>query len=285
MIHKSHKQFDSNSTAANSVGAAPPAIVLDNAWTYLPSHEASQGLWSAAVITTNENLTIGRAGHSGLYVDTIDAVLIFGGFTGYDAVNGTPVMVNESSVFFMLKQSVESDLVLWKASPLHSAQMPSPRYFHAAAVSYLRGEAIMVIHGGFSRRHGDRQHSILNDCWLYYVARNEWVPAHLKSYSPALASHSMSAVGNKLVIFGGRNSSQSTVDCATALDSCTNGRIFQIDLNAPVLDMRELKPSCETGGSCQQQHLYGHSAAVVRDNILSECKRLCVHVGWLFCFI
>ncbi|KAJ1624547.1 hypothetical protein T492DRAFT_911656 [Pavlovales sp. CCMP2436] len=156
------------------------------AWTMLPPHTAQ-----AADASVRPDA---RAGHSAITHNSSSEVVIFGGFA-YDHV--------------LSFNNVLSFSVRTRQWTLHecAGASPSRRYGHSAC----RVAENMYVFGGH-----DSNEDSLNDLWEYALDARAWTQVICAGgNAPSLRwGHSLTPLGNRLVVFGGRDRLNNSFDSA-----------------------------------------------------------------------
>ncbi|HNT34372.1 MAG TPA: kelch repeat-containing protein, partial [bacterium] len=172
-------------------------VFLAVLWTLSLVSVAQAVNWS--VLPSND---VGRCGHTSVYDDALDRMIVFAG-------RGSSGYLNSCT-----QMSLSLGNEAWKSLAPSGESLPVPRAYHTAIVYPADSGNYMVIFGG---KGGTTRVNYYSDTWAMFMKKGEEAWSQLQPKGiipPARESHSAiyDPKWKRMIVFGGRNAATSMND-------------------------------------------------------------------------
>jgi Galactose oxidase, central domain len=202
-----------------------------------------------------------RQWHSSVYIPSRKQIIAFGGET-IDPVSAA-AKNKEKVVISDTLRVLDTDIMLWYP-PAATGDVPTGRSGHSSVFFPETNE--MVLFGGVRGSKWLNAVSILDiSSWVWTTPKVEGMPPKPRSF------HSATAVGNKMVIFGGNNKT-SCFNTVHVLESIGRASGDESPGKGKVCEWKWSHPSVKGKAPFPRT---GHSATLLEDG-----KTICIYGGW-----
>ncbi|KAG7347007.1 galactose oxidase [Nitzschia inconspicua] len=229
------------------------ACIMEDVHIYNPKTST----WEKPINSRGEK----RQWHSAVYVPNRKQIIAFGGET-IDPVGSAKN--KEKTVISDTLRVLDTDIMLWYP-PAATGDIPTGRSGHSSV--YFPETNEMILFGGVRGSKWLNAVSILDiSSWVWTSPRVDGTPPKPRSF------HSATAVGNKMVIFGGNNKT-SCFNTVHVLESIGRGDGSQSPSRLKkVCEWKWSHPSVKGKAPFPRT---GHSATLLEDG-----KTICIYGGW-----